>query len=101
MKYFFLLLLGACASYTDPESEKLTYYKCERGQEIVTKHSDDYGSLRVKVGQEQLLLHHFVMENGDGYRADNYLFITRGKEAKLMHLNRDGVEVVVLGECRS
>lgn len=96
-----LFLLSSCATYTDPEQEKLTYYQCEKGHEIVSKHSDDYQMIRLKVGQEQMLMHYFVTEQGEGYRTENYLFLTKGKKAKLMHKNRDGSEVVVLNDCKT
>lgn len=102
MKVALLLIsLVSCASYTDPEQESLTYYKCEKNQTIVVRYSDDYESVRIKVGKEQLLLHHFVLENGDGYRSEKYLWMVKGKKAKLMTLKNNGTEEVVLGECKA
>jgi len=100
MKVVLLTLLAtSCASYTDPEQEKLTYFRCEKNQQIVVKHSDDYEAIRMKVGQEQILLHHFVTERGDAYHTDKYLWIVQGKKAKLLTKKSDGTEAVVLGEC--
>jgi membrane-bound inhibitor of C-type lysozyme len=96
-----LLLLSACASYTDPEAERLVYYKCERNQEIAVKHSEDYESIRIKVGTEQILLHYFVMDSGEGYRTEQYLWLVKGKEAKLINRKRDGTEEVLLGQCKA
>lgn len=101
MKYLFFILLTACASYTDPEAESLTYFKCERSQEIVVKHSDDYQSIRIKVGEEQILLHHFVVEEGEGYRTEQYLWLVKGKQGKLIHRKKDGTEEILLGECKA
>ena len=99
MKYLFLSLLISCATYTDPESERLQYYNCERSQVVPVRHAIDYQTLRIKVGEEQILLHHFVMESGEGYRNEQYLWMTRGKKAKLIHLKKDGSEEVLLGKC--
>lgn len=93
------LLTASCASYTDPEQEKLTYYHCEKNQQIVVKHSDDYGAIRMKIGQEQILLHHFVTERGDAYHTEKYLWIVQGKKAKLLTRKTGGSEEVVLGDC--
>ena len=96
-----LLILLSCGSYKDPNQEKLTYFKCEKDQTVVVKHADDYESIRLKVGKEQLLLHHFVIDSGQGYRSENYLWLVKGKQAKLMTLKKDGTEAVVLGDCVS
>ena len=101
MKLFALLfILTACASYTDPEGERLSYYNCERAQTVAVLHSEDYQELRIKVGGEQMLLHHFVMEQGEGYRNEQYLWLTKGKQAKLVNKKRDGSEIILLGECK-
>lgn len=92
-------LLTSCGTYTDPERESITYYKCERSQEIAVKHSDDYGVIRLKVGREQILMHHFVMEDGEGYRTEQYLWLVKGKQGKLINLKRDGTEEILLGKC--
>ena len=101
MKFLSLLLiLTACASYTDPEGERLSYYNCERSQVIAVKHSEDYQSIRIKVGGEQMLLHYFVVEEGEGYSNDQYLWITKGKKAKLVNKKRDGAEIILLNDCK-
>lgn len=99
-KLICLLVLSSCGSYTNPEGDRLKYYNCERSQVIAVKHSDDYQTLRIKVGQEQILLHHFVIESGEGYRNEQYLWLTKGKYAKLMNLKRDGTEEILLGQCK-
>ena len=96
-----LILLASCASYTDPEQEKLTYYKCEKNQTVVVKHSDDYEAIMMKIGKEQILLHHFVTERGDAYHTEKYLWVVQGAEAKLMTKKADGTEEVVLGSCQA
>lgn len=100
MKYILpLFILASCASYTDPEGDRLSYYNCERSQVVAVKHSEDYQSLRIKVGGEQILLRLYVNENGEVYRNEQYLWITQGKKAKFVNLKRDGTEEILLGQC--
>ena len=99
-KLVILMILNSCASYTNPQGERLSFYNCERAQVVAVKHSIDYQLLRIKVGSEQILLHHFVIETGEGYRNQQYLWITQGKKAKLIHLKRDGTEEILLGQCK-
>lgn len=100
IKFLLLLpILVSCATYTDPEQEKLTYYQCEKNQELLVKHSDDYETIAIRLRDQQILLRHFIQENGDGYRNTNYLWVTKGRKAKLISLKDDGREEVFLGEC--
>lgn len=101
MKFLSLLfILSSCASYTDPEGERLSYYNCERSQVVAVKHSEDYQSIRIKLGGEQVLLHYFVMEEGEGYSNEQYLWVTKGKKAKLVNKKRDGTEIMLLNDCK-
>ena len=100
MKFLILFLLVACAAYTDPEQEKMSYYMCENNHEIVVKHSDDYERLALKYNKDQqVTLHHFVTDSGTGYRTENLLWLTSGKKGKLIEKLRDGTEQVIFGEC--
>lgn len=102
MKYLFLLMLFSCASYTDPEQEKITYYKCEKSREIVVKHSDDYESIVIKYGDNiQVLLHHFVTATDDGYRNEKLLWLTKGKKAVLIEKFEDGSENELFKDCKA
>lgn len=96
-----LFILASCATYTDPEQEKLTYYMCEQNQELLVKHSDDYETIAIRLRDQQILLRHFIQENGDGYRNSNYLWVTSGKKAKLISLKDNGTEEVFLGKCET
>jgi len=100
MKILMLIFLGACAAYTDPEQEKMTYYLCDKKYEIVVKHSDDYGSIMIKYNKsQQVLLHHFVTETRTGYHAENLLWLTEGKRAILIEKFADGTEKVLFKDC--
>lgn len=101
VKILMLFILTACATYTDPEQEKLTYYMCEQNQELLVKRSDDYETIAIRLRDQQILLRHFIQENGDGYRNSNYMWLTRGKKAKLISLKDDGTDEVFLGECET
>lgn len=101
MKFLSLFfILASCASYNDPEGERLSYYNCERSQVVAVKHSEDYQSMRIKVGGEQILMHHLVVEGGEGYGNDQYLWVTKGKKGKLVNKKRDGTEVILLSDCK-
>ncbi len=100
MKYLILLLLVSCASYTDPEQEKLTYYKCKGNHEIVVKHSDDYGSVAIKYNKDQqVLLHHFVNPDRTGYHTDKLLWLTSGEKGVLLEKLEDGTERPMFEKC--
>lgn len=102
MRWVFLMaILSGCATYTDPEQEKLTYYQCEQNQELLVKRSDDYETIAIRLRDQQILLRHFIQENGDGYRNSNYLWVTKGQKAKLISLKDDGSEEVFLGDCQT
>lgn len=91
-------LFTACASYTDPDQEKLTYYTCEKNQQVVLMHSDDYEDVRMKIGKDQLLLHNFVSARGSGYSNDSYLWLVQGNKGKLF-TKENGQEKEILGKC--
>lgn len=101
LKLLMLAILVSCATYTDPEQEKLTYYMCEQNQELLVKHSDDYETIAIRLRDQQILLRHFIQENGDGYKNSNYLWITSGRKAKLISFKDDGTEEVFLGKCET
>ena len=95
-----LLILTSCASYTDPEQEKLTYYMCENNHEILVKHSDDYQSVAIRYNQGmQVTLHQFVSDERSGYSTENLLWLTQGKRAVLVEKFRDGTEKFLFKEC--
>lgn len=100
MKLFFILIvLASCGTYTDPEREKLSLYRCEKGHEVDVKHSDDYETIILRYNKDQHLLHNFVSDSGSGYRNENFLWLTKGKKAVLVKLEKDGSEKILLNEC--
>ena len=101
MKAILLLLLTACAAYTDPSQEKLTYYKCDNNKVLTTKHSDDYEIMIIRYNQNyQIKLHHFVSNLGSGFRNENFLWTTKGQEAVLVEKQADGSEKILFKNCR-
>lgn len=101
MKILVLLILSACASYTDPNQEKLTYYKCDNNRVITSKHSDDYEIIVIRYNQDyQIKLHHFVSTLGSGYRNEKFLWTTKGQEAVLVEKQTDGGEKILFKNCR-
>ena len=48
MRYFILLVVISCGTYTDPQSERLTYYRCRGGKEVAVRVSEDYDSVIVR-----------------------------------------------------
>lgn len=101
MKILMLLILSACASYTDPNQEKLTYYKCDYNRVITTKHSDDYEGMIIRYNKDyQIKLYHFVSRLGSGYRNEKFLWTTKDQEAVLVEKQTDGSEKILFKNCR-
>lgn len=101
MKFYLMMaLLASCASYTDPEQEKITYYVCDKVHEVTVKHSDDYQSIILKYNNDQqVILNHFVTEFDSGYRTENLLWLTKGKKGVLIEKFPDGTETVLFRDC--
>lgn len=96
-----LIILSSCASYTDPEQESLTFYKCSGGKTLTSKHSDDYERLAIKFNGNQYLLHHFVGETREGYSNENMRWDTRAGEGYLAEHKDDGSEKLLFKNCKS
>lgn len=103
MKFFLMLVLTAsCADYkyTDPKQEKITYYLCDKNQEVVLKHADDYESILIRYHKDkQVLLHSFVTTTDTGYHNDNLLWLTKGNRAVLVEKFPDGSEKKIFKSC--
>lgn len=100
MKYLWLLIIVSCASYTDPDQEKFTYYKCDKGHEVVTKHSDDYEALALRYNKDQqIILYNAVTPSGPVYQTDNLVWLMDNKKARLIEKTEDGTEKVLLKKC--
>lgn len=95
-----IVALTSCASYTDPEQERVSFYKCSGGKTLAVKHSDDYERLAVKFNGNQYLLHHFVGETREGYSNEHLRWGTRGGMGFLAQLRDDGSEQLLFKNCK-
>lgn len=98
MKYFLLFIIVSC-SYTQPDQEKIVYYKCEKKENLVTNLSEDYDNLTIKMNNKTVVLHRFVSDSEDGYRNDTYLWQTQGRKGVLSELNNQGMYLPLLKKC--
>lgn len=96
-----LVVLASCATYTDPEMEKLSLYRCENGHEVDVKHSDDYEKIILRYNQDQHMLHNFVSDRGTGYRTENLMWLTSGRKGVLIEIDDQGIETILLKDCVS
>lgn len=100
--YLLLLTLAACGTWTDPEAQKTTFYKCEKNHEIAVKHSDDYEAVVIRYNQnQQATLHRFVTMDKVGYSNENLLWLSEGKKGTLIAKHEDGKEEILLKDCKA
>jgi membrane-bound inhibitor of C-type lysozyme len=103
MKFYLMLLVTvSCADYkyTDPKQEKITYYLCDKNEEVLVKHADDYESILIRYHKDQqVLLHSFVTTTDTGYHNDNLLWLTKGNRAVLVEKFPDGSEKKIFKSC--
>jgi membrane-bound inhibitor of C-type lysozyme len=97
-KYLILLLLVSC-SYTQPDQERITYYRCEKRENLVTNLSEDYDNLTIKMNHRTVVLHRFVSATEEGYRNDSYLWQTKGTKGVLSELSSNGFYIPILKKC--
>jgi membrane-bound inhibitor of C-type lysozyme len=101
MRYLFLLMFVACGTYTDPQSERLTFYRCQGGKEVAVKVSDDYDSVTVRYREPPIVLYRYVTELEDGYRSESYIWRTKDKGSELIEINESGQARYLATNCRS
>lgn len=103
MKQFLLLsLLVSCGSWTDLESQKTTFYMCEKNHEIAVRHADDYEDVVVRYNQnQQATLHRFVTTERVGYSNQNLLWLPEGKKGMLIARLENGEEQILLKDCKA
>lgn len=100
MKYFILLICAACGTYTDPQSERLTYYRCRGGKEVAVRVSDDYDSVTVRYRNPPIVLYRYVTELEDGYRSESYIWREKTTGAELIEINNQGQPIYLVTHCR-
>lgn len=101
MKYLFLLALAACGSYTDPNAERTTEYKCQNDRSLFTKVSADYDSITIQYTNPPRVLHRYVTETQDGYRSDDFIWRLNAKEeGEFIQILDDGSNRILVSGCK-
>lgn len=100
MRYFILLVVISCGTYTDPQSERLTYYRCRGGKEVAVRVSEDYDSVIVRYTEPPIVLYRYVTELEDGYRSESYIWREKEGGAELIEINDSGKPKYLASNCR-
>ncbi len=101
MRYLFLLSLISCGTYTDPFSERLSFYRCRGGKEIAVRVSENYDSVTVRYTQPPIVLYRYVTELEDGYRSESFIWREKENGAELIKINDSGKPIYLATNCRS
>jgi hypothetical protein len=101
MKYLSVLMLVSCGTYTDPQSERLTYYRCRGGKEVAVRVSEDYDSVTVRYTEPPIVLYRYVTELEDGYRSESYVWREKESGAELIEINDTGKPKYLVTNCRT
>lgn len=100
MRYLLFLILTACGTYTDPASERLTFYRCQGNREVAVRTAEDYDSVVVRYKQPPLVLYRYVNEFEDGYRSEDHIWRIKPEGGELIEINESGQPLILVRFCR-